>query len=166
MKLNPLVFPFFIYLIYSFIFIISSFHIYKVILISHKSFHLLTSFGFQSPQGEIQFNWSKCHELSILLVTFSFTLLYLQYHVFSELSLATTIVVSLFISVSWNEITLFNYGGKKTRDVGITRRCHLSNIMLDGVLYDSMGLEITSFLFLSLPLFCFFKLMQSLSSSE
>ena len=37
----------------------------------------------------------------------------------------------------------FNYGGKKARDVGITCRCHLSNIMPDSIFYDSMGWGIT-----------------------
>ena len=32
-----------------------------------------------------------------------------------------------------------NYGGKKTRDPGLTCRSHLSNIMPDTIFYDSMG---------------------------
>ena len=30
------------------------------------------------------------------------------------------------------------YGGKKTRDVDLTCRCHLSNIMFDSIFYDSV----------------------------
>ena len=33
----------------------------------------------------------------------------------------------------------FNYRGKKAREVGLTCRCHLSNIMPDSIFYDSMG---------------------------
>ena len=43
-------------------------------------------------------------------VTFFFTLLYPRYHVFSELSLATTIAV--LASVSCYYMTSFDYGGK------------------------------------------------------
>ena len=47
-------------------------------------------------------------------------------------------------------MTPFNYGGKKARDVALTCKCHLSNIMSDSIFYDSMGWEITQFFF------CFF----------
>ena len=40
----------------------------------------------------------------------------------------------------------FNYGGKKARDVGITCRCYLSNIMPDSIFYESMGLGMTQLL--------------------
>ena len=40
----------------------------------------------------------------------------------------------------------FNYSDKKARDVGLTCRCHLSNIMSDSILYDSMEWGITYFL--------------------
>ena len=33
----------------------------------------------------------------------------------------------------------FNYGGKKARDVGLTCRCNLSNIMPDSIFYNRMG---------------------------
>ena len=43
--------------------------------------------------------------------------------------------------ISCYYMTSFNYGGKKARDVGLTCRCHLSNIMPDimpdSILYDS-----------------------------
>ena len=42
-------------------------------------------------------------------------------------------------------MTSFNYGGKKARDAGLTCRCHLSNIMPDSILYDSMGWGMTQF---------------------
>ena len=42
-------------------------------------------------------------------------------------------------------ITSFNYGGKKTRDIGRNCRCHLSNIITDSIVYDSMGWGITCF---------------------
>ena len=60
---------------------------------------------------------------------------------FSKLSLATAIMV--LTPVSCYYMTSFNYGGKKARDVGLTCRCHLSNIMPDSIFYDSMGWGIT-----------------------
>ena len=60
---------------------------------------------------------------------------------FSKLFLATTIMV--LTPVSCYYMTSFNYGGKKARDVGLTCRCHLSNIMPDSIFYDSMGWGIT-----------------------
>ena len=56
---------------------------------------------------------------------------------FPESFLATTITV--LTPVSCYYMTSFNYGGKKARDVGLTCRCHLSNIMPDSIFYDSMG---------------------------
>ena len=47
-------------------------------------------------------------------------------------------------------MTLFDYGGKKARDVGLTYRCHLSNIMPDSIFYDSMGWGMTQLLLLLL----------------
>ena len=55
---------------------------------------------------------------------------------FSELSLATAIMV--LTPVSCYYMSSFNYGGKRTRDVGLTCRCHLSNVMPDSIFYDSM----------------------------
>ena len=60
---------------------------------------------------------------------------------FSKLSLATAIMA--LTPVSCYYMTSFNYGGKKARDVGLTCRCHLSNIMPDSIFYDSMGWRIT-----------------------
>ena len=51
--------------------------------------------------------------------------------------------------VSCYYMTSFNYG-KKAREVGLTCRCHLSNIMFDSIFYDSMGWGTTQFLL------CFF----------
>ena len=45
-------------------------------------------------------------------------------------------------------MTSFNYGAKKARDVGLTCRCHLSNIMPDSIFYDSMGWGMIQFFFL------------------
>ena len=42
--------------------------------------------------------------------------------------LATTITV--LTPVSCYYMASFNYGGKKAKDVGLTCRCHLSNIVL------------------------------------
>ena len=55
----------------------------------------------------------------------------------SKLSLATTITA--FTPVSCYYMSSFNYGGKNARYVGLTCRCHLSNIMPDSIFYDSMG---------------------------
>ena len=65
---------------------------------------------------------------------------------FSKLSLATAIMA--LTPVSCYYMTSFNYGGKKSRDVGLTCRCHLSNIMPDSIFYDSiMGWGITCLFF-------------------
>ena len=64
---------------------------------------------------------------------------------FSKLSLVTAI--RMLMPVSCYYMTSFNYGDKKARDVGLTSRCHLSNIMPDCIIYDSMGWGRT-FLFL------------------
>ena len=56
---------------------------------------------------------------------------------FSKLSLATAIMA--LTPVSCYYMISFNYGGKKARYVGLTCRCHLSNIMPSSIFYDSMG---------------------------
>ena len=58
---------------------------------------------------------------------------------FSKLSLAA--IIMELTPVSCYYMTSFNSGGKKGRDVGLTYRCHLSNIMPDSIFYDSMGGE-------------------------
>ena len=63
---------------------------------------------------------------------------------FPELSIATTITVLMPISCYY--VTSFNYGGKKARDVGLTCRCHLSNILPDSIFHDSMGCGVTQVL--------------------
>ena len=55
----------------------------------------------------------------------------------SKLSLATAIMA--LTPVSCYYMTSFNYGGQKARDVGLTCRCHMSNIMSDSIVYDSKG---------------------------
>ena len=60
---------------------------------------------------------------------------------FSKLSLATAIMVLTPVSSCY--MASFNYSGNKARGVGLTCRCHLSNIMPDSVFYDSMGWGIT-----------------------
>ena len=76
----------------------------------------------------------------------------------SKLSLATAIMA--LTPVPCYCMTSFSYGGKKVRDVGLTCRSHLSNIMPDSIFYDSMGWGITCrffsyFFFVSV--FCFFQ---------
>ena len=66
----------------------------------------------------------------------------------SKSSLATTIMA--LTPVLCYYMKSFNYGGKKARDVGLTCRCHLSNIMPDSIFYDSMGWGIAC------RFFCFF----------
>ena len=68
---------------------------------------------------------------------------------FPKLSLPTVIMV--LKPVSCFHMTSFDYGGKKTKDVGLTCRCHLSYIMPDSILYDIMGWGITC------PFFFFLK---------
>ena len=60
---------------------------------------------------------------------------------FSKLSLAAAIMA--LTPVSCYYMTSFNYGGQKARDVGLTFRCQLSNIMPDSIFYDSKGWGIT-----------------------
>ena len=45
-------------------------------------------------------------------------------------------------------MTLFKNGGKKAKNVGLTCRCHLSNIVPDSIFYDSMGWGMTQLLLL------------------
>ena len=59
----------------------------------------------------------------------------------SKLSLTTAIMA--LTSVSCYYLTSFNYGGKKARDVGLSCRCYLSNVLPDSIFYDSMGWGIT-----------------------
>ena len=47
--------------------------------------------------------------------------------------------------VSCYYMTSFSYGGRKVRDVDLTCKCYLSNIMLDSIFYVSRGCAITSF---------------------
>ena len=89
-----------------------------------------------------------------LLLSLLLTLLCFQWRVFSELSSATTIPVLMHFSCY--HMTSFNYDGKRARDVGNTCRCHLSNIMADSIIYDSMawgvirGVCFVSFCFLGM----------------
>ena len=62
-------------------------------------------------------------------------------HLFSELSLATTIAV--LTPVSWYYMTSFNDGREKARNVGLTCRYHLSNIMPDSIFCDNIGWGMT-----------------------
>ena len=55
---------------------------------------------------------------------------------FSELSSATIMELT---PVSCYYMSSFNYGGKRTRDVGLTCRCYLSDIMRDSIFYDSIN---------------------------
>ena len=64
---------------------------------------------------------------------------------FSKLSLATAIMA--LMPLSYYSMTSFNYGGKKARDIDLTCRCHLSNIMPDTIFYNSMGWGITCVFF-------------------
>ena len=64
---------------------------------------------------------------------------------FSKLFLETAIVALTHVSCYY--MTSFNYGGKKARDVGLTCRCHLSNIMPDSIFCDSMEWRITYLFF-------------------
>ena len=68
------------------------------------------------------------------------------YRVFPESFLATTITA--LTPASCYYMTSLNHGGKKPRDVGLTCRCHLSNIMPDSIFYDSMGWRMTQLLLL------------------
>ena len=59
----------------------------------------------------------------------------------SKLSLTTAIMALTCVSCYY--LTSFNYGGKKARDVGLSCRCYLSNVLPDSIFYDSMGWGIT-----------------------
>ena len=56
---------------------------------------------------------------------------------FSELSLSTTIMT--LTTVLCYYMTSFNYGSKEARDVGLTCRFHLSNVISNSIFCDSMG---------------------------
>ena len=58
-------------------------------------------------------------------------------------------------SLSCYYMTSFNYDGKKARDVDLTYRCHLSNVMPGSIFYDSVGWGMTQFLF-GVVVFLFF----------
>ena len=62
---------------------------------------------------------------------------------FPELSLATSIKV--LTPVSCYDMASFNYRGKEAKDVGLTCRCHLINIMPDSIFYNSIGMGMTQF---------------------
>ena len=64
---------------------------------------------------------------------------------FFKLSLAT--VIKSLTPVSSYYMTSFNYGSKKARDVGLTCRFHLSNIMPDSIFNDIKGWGIIFFSF-------------------
>ena len=64
---------------------------------------------------------------------------------FFKLSLANAIMA--LTPVSCYYMTSFNYGGKEARDVGLTCRYHLSNIMRDSTFNDSKGWGITCLFF-------------------
>ena len=64
-------------------------------------------------------------------LTFFFTVPYLQCH--------------MFLSVLCYYITAFDYDGKNARDLGLTFRCHLSNIIPSRIFNDSMGWGMTLF---------------------
>ena len=70
-------------------------------------------------------------------VTFCFCL-------FSKLSLATTTSVDACLVFVFH-LTSFNYDGKGARDVGLTCRCHLSNLMPDSIFNDWWRQRITFF---------------------
>ena len=74
---------------------------------------------------------------------------------FSKLSLATAMMALTPISCYY--MTSFNYGGKKGKDVSLTCRCHLRNIMSDSIFYDSMGWGINCyFVYSFINLFIYF----------
>ena len=77
----------------------------------------------------------------------------------SELSkLSSGSAIMVLTSVSCYYMTSFNYGGKKARDVDLTCRCHLNNIMPDSIFYDSLGWGLTCldfFVFLKGDNHCF-----------
>ena len=53
--------------------------------------------------------------------------------------------ITVLMPASCYYMTSFNYGGKKAIDVGLTCRCHLSNIMPESIFYDSLGWGMTQF---------------------
>ena len=48
------------------------------------------------------------------------------------------IVATMLMTASCSCMTSFNHGDKKTRDIGLICRCHLSNIKPDSLFYGSM----------------------------
>ena len=64
--------------------------------------------------------------------------------------------ITVLTSVACYYVTSFNYVGKKARDVGLTCRCYLSNIMPDSIFYNSMGWEVTVFFYVFVFFVCLF----------
>ena len=100
---------------------------------TQKKFIHLQTLSFNR---RIQFNLFKWYEVSMSLLRFlslwpTFNVLYILSCPWRPSSLLTPV---------WNcHVTLFNYVGKKEKDVGLTCRCHLSNIMPYNIFYDSIG---------------------------
>ena len=63
----------------------------------------------------------------------------------SKLSLVTAIMVLTLVSCYY--MTSFNYGGKKARDVDVTCKCHLSNIIPDSIGDNLSGVFLHYFVF-------------------
>ena len=72
-----------------------------------------------------------------------FLLLCTTFNVVYFLSCPSLSIITVLTPVSCYNLTSFNYGSKKAKDVDLTCRCHLSNIMLDSIFYDSMEWGIT-----------------------
>ena len=76
-------------------------------------------------------------------------------HKFFELSLAT--IITVLKPVSRDQVTPFNYDGKKARDVGLTCWCYLNNIMPDSIFHESMSQDISWSVSFCLFVFSYFS---------
>ena len=52
----------------------------------------------------------------------------------------------MLTQLSFDNMTLFRYDGKKVKDLGFTGRCYLKDIMSDNIFQGSMRQEIRFFL--------------------
>ena len=59
---------------------------------------------------------------------------------------SSAITIAVLTQLSFDNMTLFRYDGKKVKDLGFTGRCYLKDIMSDNIFQGSMRQEIRFFL--------------------
>ena len=130
-------------------FLIFQFLVVAVTAVAGWEFRSVNLWGIVYPYLSVLI--SNLSEVSIFLFS---ALLFESYcPEFFELSLAT--IITVLKPVSSVYVTLLNYDGKKTRDVGFTWRCHLTNVIPESIFHERMIQGITCFVFVFVVWFCF-----------